>query len=143
MMERLLEPDVSIYEPGFLLWLHREFYERLPESMRVAKTRSGERYEIVPGAYRDFMVDVSRHTPPHFEKLPAFMVRFCRFYGGGEIHETDRLVAIAAAHHRLAWIHPFGDGNGRVVRLYSQAMLFRHGLDQTRLGRGIDREPRA
>ncbi|MFM8716883.1 MAG: Fic family protein, partial [Spartobacteria bacterium] len=21
-------------------------------------------------------------------------------------------MAVAAAHHRLAWIHPFGDGNG-------------------------------
>jgi Fic family protein len=35
---------------------------------------------------------------------------------------------IAAAHHRLAWIHPFGDGNGRVVRLHSHALLIRHGL---------------
>jgi len=38
------------------------------------------------------------------------------------------LVAIAAAHHRLAWIHPFGDGNGRVIRLQSQAQLIRHGV---------------
>jgi len=37
-------------------------------------------------------------------------------------------VAIAAAHHRLAWIHPFGDGNGRVIRLQSQAQLIRHGV---------------
>ena len=38
------------------------------------------------------------------------------------------MVAIAAAHHRLAWIHPFGDGNGRVIRLQSQAQLIRHGV---------------
>jgi Fic family protein len=30
---------------------------------------------------------------------------------------------VAAAHHRLAWIHPFLDGNGRVARLMSHAML--------------------
>ena len=31
--------------------------------------------------------------------------------------------AAAAAHHRLLWIHPFLDGNGRVARLMSHAML--------------------
>src|SRR2546422_753682 len=29
----------------------------------------------------------------------------------------------AAAHHRLLWIHPFMDGNGRVARLMSHAMM--------------------
>ena len=129
MVARLEEASVDIYEPGFIRWLHREFYERLPESMRRAKTGSGEIYRITPGAYRDFMVSVGRHTPPHFESLCAFMERFCDYYGADAIHETDRLLAIASAHHRLAWIHPFGDGNGRVTRLYSHAMLVRHGLD--------------
>ena len=32
-------------------------------------------------------------------------------------------MAAAAAHHRLLWIHPFLDGNGRVARLMSYAML--------------------
>ena len=32
-------------------------------------------------------------------------------------------LAAAAAHHRLVWIHPFLDGNGRVARLMSHAML--------------------
>jgi Fic family protein len=142
MLERLEDASVSIYEPAFILWLHREFYERLPESMRVGKTQSGESYRILPGVYRDFMVDVGRHTPPHYEKLPAFMSRFSAFYGSDNIYETDRLVAIAAAHHRLGWIHPFGDGNGRVMRLYSQAMLHRHGLDGAglwSLSRGLAR----
>jgi Fic family protein len=129
MMERFTKETVDTYDPEFICWLHREFYLRLPESMLVAKTHSGESYRIEPGQYRDFMVDVGRHTPPHFENLPAFLSRFCQFYGGSDINETDRLVAIAAAHQRLAWIHPFADGNGRVVRLYSQAMLLRHGLD--------------
>jgi Fic family protein len=36
---------------------------------------------------------------------------------------VDAIIASAAAHHRLAWIHPFVDGNGRVARLMSHAML--------------------
>ncbi len=142
MLKRLEDESVAIYDPEFILWLHREFYQRLPESMCVAKTRGGESYRIVPGVYRDFMVDVGRHTPPHFDRLPAFMSRFSEFYGSRAIYETDRLIAIAAAHHRLGWIHPFGDGNGRVMRLFTQAMLLRHNLDSAglwSLSRGLAR----
>ena len=133
MEERLADPAVDVYAPDFACWLHREFYSRLPEPLHWAKTRGGQAYRIEPGRLRDFMVDVGRHTPPHFDALPGFLARFHAGYGGKDILETERLTAIAAAHHRLAWIHPFGDGNGRVVRLHSQALLIRHGLD----GRGL------
>lgn len=33
------------------------------------------------------------------------------------------LLALAAAHQRLGWIHPFIDGNGRVMRLHTHAVL--------------------
>ena len=128
MEERLAGEAVDVYSPNFLCWLHREFYTRLPEPLHWAATRSGQRYQIQPGCLRDFMVDVGRHTPPDFAALPRFLSRFHSFYGDKQILETDRLVVIAAAHHRLAWIHPFGDGNGRVIRLQSQAQLIRHGL---------------
>ena len=128
MEERLADEPVDVYSPDFLCWLHREFYARLPEPLHWATTRSGQRYQIQPGGLRDFMVDVGKHVPPDFASLPKFLSRFRSFYGDKNILETDRLVAIAAAHHRLAWIHPFGDGNGRVIRLQSQAQLIRHGL---------------
>ena len=128
MEERLAAEPVDVYAPEFVCWLHREFYSRLPDRLHWAKTTGGRPYRVEPGRLRNFMVDVGRHTPPHFEALPEFMDRFHAFYGGTQILETTRLVAVAAAHHRLAWIHPFGDGNGRVVRLHSQALLIRHGL---------------
>ena len=128
MEERLAGGPVDVYAPDFLCWLHHEFYTRLPEPMHWATTQSGKRYQIKPGCLRDFMVDIGKHTPPHFEALPQFMNRFHTFYGDEHILETNRLVVIAAAHHRLAWIHPFGDGNGRVIRLQSQALLIRHGI---------------
>jgi len=37
-------------------------------------------------------------------------------------------VALAAAHHRLAWTHPFLDGNGRVTRLHTHLLLQAGGL---------------
>jgi Fic family protein len=127
MEEKLAGGEVDVYAPDFLCWLHGEFYARLPEPLHWAATKTGKRYRIKPGCLRDFMVDVGRHTPPHFRALPQFLARFHAFYGDKHILETNRLVVIAAAHHRLAWIHPFGDGNGRVIRLHSHALLIRHG----------------
>jgi len=122
------EEGVDVYSSDFICWIHRTFYERLPESMREAKMLSGESYQIEPGQLRDFMVDVGRHTPPDHAVLPQFLERFREAYSQPSILATQQLVAIAAAHHRLAWIHPFGDGNGRVIRLHSHALLHRHDL---------------
>lgn len=143
MVARLARETVDVYGAEFIGWLHREFYQRLPEPFHWAKTVGGRAYRIEPGRLRDFMVEVGRHTPPHFGALPRFLARFQEFYGAGDILETDRLTAIAAAHHRLAWIHPFGDGNGRVIRLHSQALMIHHGLDGGglwTLSRGLARQ---
>jgi Fic family protein len=128
MSQRLASEEVDAYSPDFLYWLHREFYTRLPESLHWASTLSGKPYRIAPGKLRDFMVDVGRHTPPDFATLPQFMARMHSFYSDSTIPESRRLVAIAAAHHRMAWIHPFGDGNGRVIRLQSHALLRQRGV---------------
>jgi len=128
MAERLAGEAVDVYAPDFVCSLHHEFYTRLPESLHWAKTKGDQAYRVEPGQLRDFMVDVGRHTPPDFATLPQFMDRFHAFYGDEDILEIHRLVVIASAHHRLAWIHPFADGNGRVVRLHSHALLTRHGL---------------
>jgi Fic family protein len=143
MVDRLAREPVDVCGPDFICWLHREFYQRLPEPLHWAKTLSGQSYRIEPGRLRDFMVNVGQHTPPQFDALPRFLSRFSQFYGSREIIETDRLTAIAAAHHRLAWIHPFGDGNGRVIRLHSQALMIHHGLDGGglwTLSRGLARQ---
>ncbi len=143
MVDRLAREPVDVCGPDFICWLHREFYQRLSEPLHWAKTLSGQSYRIEPGRLRDFMVNVGQHTPPQFDALPRFLSRFSQFYGSREIIETDRLTAIAAAHHRLAWIHPFGDGNGRVIRLHSQALMIHHGLDGGglwTLSRGLARQ---
>lgn len=129
MVALLRAGGVDVYSQEFLCWIHGEFYNRLPESMRISRTKAGKEYQIVPGKFRDYMVDVGAHTPPDFAALSAFLTRFHEVYSDEQILATNRLVAIAAAHHRLAWIHPFGDGNGRVARLHSHALLLHHGLD--------------
>jgi Fic family protein len=143
MGEWIKEPGTDVYRPEFICRLHREFYQRLPASLQEARTKGGKMFAIAPGQFRDFMVDVGGHTPPPPEALDRFMARFHAFYGGPEIAANQRVIAIAAAHHRLAWIHPFGDGNGRVARLHSQALMNVHELDSGGLwtiSRGLARQ---
>lgn len=144
MSDRLQkETELSIHSPEFLCWLHREFYERLPEELHYSKDRKGEKYRIEPGVLRVFEVDVGRHQPPAFEALPKLLARFASFYESDRILPSGQLVALASAHHQLAWIHPFGDGNGRIARLYSRAWLIRRKADALglwTLSRGLARK---
>ena len=137
------EPGLSIYSPEFLCWLHGELYSHLPSELRRGRKKNGDFYEIEPGKRRSIEVDVAAHQPPHQGALSNFLARFEKVFGNPQILATNRLIATAAAHHRLAWIHPFPDGNGRVVRLYSQACLIRNHTDGGglwSLSRGLARE---
>ena len=123
------EPKTDIFSPDFICWLHKEFYSAIPEADWFTTSGTATRYPLEPGKIRNHNVDVGRHVPPDHPVIDRFMERFQSFYSSGGILATDKLIALAAAHHRLAWIHPFGDGNGRVARLQSQAAMIQAGLD--------------
>lgn len=105
-----------------ILEVHRRFGELLPEDLLwVQDPDTGERLKIVPGELRRRDVKVGRHVAVSPGAIPRFLARFERAYS--RLGKTDAILAAAAAHHRLLWIHPFLDGNGRVARLMSHAML--------------------
>lgn len=143
MRRRIAEqPETDVFQPEFIQWLHREFYQSLPREEWFTTSLSGKHHPLEPGKFRAHNVNVGRHTPPDHEVLGDFMHRFDQFYSDPAIPATDRLLALAAAHHRLVWIHPFGDGNGRVARLQSQAAMIRSSLDTEglwTLSRGLAR----
>ena len=102
--------------------IHKRFCELLPEELLwVKEPDTGERMQIVPGELRKRDVKVGQHIAVSPGALPRFMQRFEDAYCG--LGKTETIFATAAAHHRLLWIHPFIDGNGRVARLMSYAML--------------------
>jgi Fic family protein len=105
-----------------LLEVHRRFCELLPEDLLwVENPDTHERIKVVPGAYRVRDVAVGYHVPISAGAVPRFMERFEEAYA--RPGKVDSILAAATAHHRLLWIHPFMDGNGRVARLMSYAML--------------------
>lgn len=119
--------EENIFTPETLLKIHETFYANLPESMRLSKSQSGKEYQIIPGKFRNFEVAMGAHQPPASKSLEKFISRFCEAYKNIPIGEI--LIAAAASHHRLAWIHPFGDGNGRVVRIFTSSLLKAYGLN--------------
>lgn len=126
----------------YILWLHREFCNRLPpELLRIENPDTGKTVEVVPGQMRDGEVSVGRHVPPLHRNLDRFMARFEKAYNSGMVSKHGKVIAAGAAHHRLLWIHPFYDGNGRVARLMSYAMLLHMGAGNTvwSVARGLAR----
>lgn len=118
------EPDLEISSPEFLCWIHDSFYELVPEEFRRIKDPStGEEFMMEPGKLRNRLVQVGKHLAPHPDSLKAFMDRFNDVFNPDKLHGTKKLIAIASSHHRLAWIHPFVDGNGRVARLFTHAYM--------------------
>lgn len=112
-----------------ILWLHREFCKRLPpDLLRNRDPETGKEVEVVPGELRTGEVRVGQHLAPVASQLPHFMRRFEERYDPKNLSRIMRVIAVAASHHRLLWIHPFFDGNGRVARLFSHAYLKQLGI---------------
>lgn len=127
--DRLSEsPDTNVVSKDFLLWIHGEFYEKMPERLRYVKGKDGEKIFVEAGELRKRYVAVGSHVAPAQESLAAFLARFEEVYNSARMHGLRPLIALSAAHHRLMWIHPFLDGNGRVARLFTDAYFARFGL---------------
>ena len=107
-----------LYQPEAVQALHADLFNRLPEADRF--TDEGEL--IVPGQLRQREVQVRQHVAPSSASLPDLLATWGQQYGGVRRGEMT-LIALAAAHQRLGWIHPFIDGNGRVMRLHTHAVL--------------------
>jgi Fic family protein len=102
--------------------IHRRFCEHLPADLLwVEDPATKQKIEVIPGELRHRDVAVGAHIPVSTGAVPRFLRRFEEVYG--RLGKTETILATAAAHHRLAWIHPFLDGNGRVARLMSHATL--------------------
>lgn len=134
----LLAAKDALPEPAsvdFIRWLHLEFYRDAPEELLRIRSDHAE-FLLVPGEWRsrpEHDVSVGRHVPPSNHRVADFMDYFAQRFRFENLGQASRIMAMASAHHRLNYIHPFPDGNGRVSRLMSHAMAARadigaHGL---------------
>jgi Fic family protein len=116
--------------PDFIRWLHKEFYEDAPDELLRIRGVNTE-FMMEPGEWRnspEHDVAVGRHIPPGSYRVEDFMRYFESRYSFSDMGTAARIMAIASAHHRFNYIHPFPDGNGRVSRLMSHAMALKAGI---------------
>jgi Fic family protein len=146
MIDRLYEAG-EMPEPAsteFLCMLHREFYRDAPDSMLWIES-GNEGFRMEPGIFRfkpEHNVSVGRHIPPDSGSVAEIMRHFEQRYRLASMGKGERIIAMAASHHRLAYTHPFPDGNGRVSRLMSHAMGLSAGIGASGLwsvSRGLAR----
>lgn len=92
-----------------------------------------------PGAYRRGPVQIAQaaHLPPDAMMVPSYMQELVEFINREDLPKYD-LMKVALTHHRFAWIHPFGNGNGRVVRLLTYAQLMKYGFNVDTGGRVLN-----
>ncbi len=83
-----------------------------------------------PRDYRKLNLKINKaaHQPPDWTKVDEYMAELLDFVGKEDSPKYDLLKA-AIAHHRFIWVHPFGNGNDRTVRLFTYAMLVKTGFN--------------
>ncbi|PCF94627.1 Fic family protein [Vreelandella nigrificans] len=117
-IEEELEPDDPISE-HFIRELHQLAVDGLE--------REGDE---TPGAYRAGQVKIAKssHLPPEPFRVGEYMHELVNFINNSDQQKYD-LMKVALAHHRFGWIHPFTNGNGRVVRLLTYALMIKYGFN--------------
>lgn len=111
--------DTSAFVLETILLTHKFLYsQKGMESFLEIKSDDETIIQMRPGALRDREVRVGIHIPPNASSLLGLLTQMLDLYvieNKGTL--TKRLILALAFHHKLTWIHPFLDGNGRVSRL--------------------------
>lgn len=143
MIDEGKTPEVCPLSSKYGQWIHEEFCKHLPEELLwVENPDTGKKIKVIPGIHRQKTVKVGRHIPPRPENLDMFLNRFDEAYDAKRLSKLQRITSVAASHHRYVWIHPFLDGNGRVVRLMSYAAFknIHVGSELWSVARGLARQ---
>lgn len=88
----------------------------------------------IPGQIREHSVVVGNvYRAPDTKDVAMLLDKFCEWMNSDYFKNEQSPVLFAilqavAAHLYIAWIHPFGDGNGRVARLLEFAILLKSGV---------------
>ena len=124
----------STIEPGSSI---SEYFIRELHAMAVSDlVREGD---ATPGAYRAASVRIAQsdHLPPEAVLVSSYMQELVSFINREDPPKYD-LIKVALAHHRFGWVHPFGNGNGRVVRLLTYALMIKYGFNVKAGGRVLN-----
>ncbi|WP_426750202.1 Fic family protein [Myxococcus sp. Y35] len=93
--------------------------------------------DVVAGELRSHKVGVGNYLAPPAEDCAYLLQRMCDWLNGPDFDPSHNpilgpielaIIKSVLAHLYLAWIHPFGDGNGRTARMLEFKILTDAGL---------------
>lgn len=122
LREIVTEDKVSIITPELI----KDFHQMIGKDL-------GERFDAIPGKFRDDRRHVGPYLAPEHKYVPELIEKLCSWIGR-EFHYRDgqdfatAVIQAIVTHVYIEWIHPFGDGNGRTGRLLEFYILLRTGL---------------
>ena len=133
-IEKAMDYIEEVLKPGEDLTEHT--IRELHAMTVLGLQREGDK---TPGAYREGAVRIAQaeHLPPEGVLVPQYMQELVSFINRDDSPKYA-LMKVALAHHRFGWIHPFGNGNGRVVRLLTYALLMKYGFNVNTGGRVLN-----
>jgi len=143
-LEKSINDGNNPVSKEFIKNIHKAFY--LEEGMEnfLTVTNDTRTVILVPGELRDDNVKVANHIAPLFDEVDSLMNQFEALY---KVYPymtiSQKLIYVLSSHHKLVWIHPFLDGNGRVSRLFLDAFLHSIGIrgyGLWNISRGLSRD---
>lgn len=123
----IVEDDLRDRRPAITADLVRTFNRKVLEGLGVDEG-------VVPGEIRSYSVGVLGYRGAPAEDCAYLLDRLCTwlnsdsFPADGELGLAVPILKAVFAHLYLAWIHPFGDGNGRTARLLEFFILVHAGV---------------
>lgn len=121
----------EFFKEDWISTIHKSLYSKLVDDCRIIYDEKGNNRGLMePGAFRPGWVKVGSHAAPDPAILHELLNHFHFRYGTMKYGETMKIVVAGASLHRLSWIHPFPDGNGRVSRLQNHLLLTHLGLSE-------------
>jgi Fic family protein len=108
------------YSKDFILDVHHKLYSHpdMAHFLEIEDKENHKMIKMVPGKLRERNVRVGKHIAPDYTELLHYFNKYEHFYKlSSHATQAKKVIFALASHHRLMWIHPFLDGNGRTARL--------------------------
>jgi Fic family protein len=135
----------SPYQSDFIRSIHESFYSKEGMENFLEVKGDGISAVMIPGEFRNLDVKVGHHVALDTSDVESAMSEYQTLYSKSlDETKTTQLLYALASHHRLAWIHPFLDGNGRVSRLSLDAAMYHidlPGYGLWNISRGLAKDP--
>lgn len=135
----------NVIDRNFIKEIHKVFYSSEGMEKFTKLNKENELIEMIPGEFRSQDVQVGDHIAPSSDFINSVFNYYEKEYLALFNNSTKaiKLLASLSSHHRLAFLHPFLDGNGRVSRLHLDAMFYSmrlEGYGLWNISRGLARD---